>query len=293
MGTVWVWGQQPPLKTIRAASSRPSPSLDRGEGVGVRESGARGIRQSCACCPCIRAKWRDVKGCSVVSAHASCMQAVVEAGFDHANAFLANGTAYDMLFLGYSPEVDARDGDKMAPFQHLSRMGGSVAETHDEFKCIYKLRRWLCTQAYVISHAAMYRWRNLTYDVQTNIPIDFFLSSEPGYSDSAYFTVRPMMGFQRYHKPAVGVIESDTHTGSSYEVFKFIPGVVYSIIEPQLYSAKAKIISPAECLPPAQSYTWEGLSRNLFRILSSSLVSNADFCFPFAEVPFHASRSQM
>jgi len=47
-----------------------------------------------------------------------------------------------------------------------------------------------------------------------------------------------MMGFQRYHKPAVGVIESDTHTGSSYEVFKFIPGVVYSIIEPQLYSAK-------------------------------------------------------
>jgi len=188
-----------------------------------------------------------------------------------------------MLFLGYSPEVDARDGDKMAPFQHLSRMGGSVAETHDEFKCIYKLRRWLCTQAYVISHAAMYRWRNLTYDVQTNIPIDFFLSSEPGYSDSAYFTVRPMMGFQRYHKPAVGVIESDTHTGSSYEVFKFIPGVVYSIIEPQLYSAKAKIISPAECLPPAQSYTWEGLSRNLFRILSSSLVSNADFCFPFAE----------
>ena len=42
------------------------------------------------------------------------------------------------------------------------------------------------------------------------------------------FTGRPSIGFQRYHQPVAG--QKDTkQTGSPMELFKNIPGVVYTL----------------------------------------------------------------
>eukprot|EP00966_Prymnesium_polylepis_P130947 3028620-Prymnesium_polylepis.1 len=73
-------------------------------------------------------------------------EAVVEAGMAHANAFIASGSPYDMFFLGYSPEVNLSH-KTMAPFQDLAAMQGSVeVYDGDRYQCVYRLRRWLCTQ---------------------------------------------------------------------------------------------------------------------------------------------------
>jgi hypothetical protein len=46
------------------------------------------------------------------------------------------------------------------------------------------------------------------------------------------------------------------------ETFKMIPGIVYSVYDPELYG-KANITSPAACLPPPSAYTYTGLSEIL------------------------------
>jgi len=67
-----------------------------------------------------------------------------------------------------------------------------------------------------------------------------------------------MVGFQRYHAPVAG--QSGTEeTGSANEIWKFIPGVVYSIIEPAMYEKKAQIASPSMCLPEGSAYSYVGL----------------------------------
>ena len=75
--------------------------------------------------------------------------------------------------------------------------GGGVGD-----KCIYRLHLWLCTQCYIISRPAMARWRDLRYIVGVTLPIDFLLSTY--YDNDSFFTVRPMVGFQRHHAAVRG-----------------------------------------------------------------------------------------
>lgn len=65
-------------------------------------------------------------------------------------------------------------------------MLGSVGAYHGSslgLECIYRLHLWLCTQSYIISRAAMEKWRGLTYTPHVTVPIDFLLAT---YCDPPY-----------------------------------------------------------------------------------------------------------
>lgn len=112
---------------------------------------------------------------------------------EHANSFLESGAEYDMFFLGYTPAIERMGGGFMSAFNNPREMRGEVSVyKNSEQQCVYQLRRWLCTQSYVISNKAMARWQHLKYDPVSRVPIDAFLSSAPGYANSSYFALRPV-----------------------------------------------------------------------------------------------------
>lgn len=151
----------------------------------------------------------------------------VKQSLDHADTFVAAGRSYDMLFLGYSPQQNITDGVLKSQVDPAKYMLGSVATYDDDaFQCIYRLHDWLCTQSYIISPETMERWKNLTYTPNVTPPIDLYLSSE--FDNDGFFAVRPASGFQRFHPPAPGETGAE-ETGSANEVWKFVPGVYYSL----------------------------------------------------------------
>jgi len=186
---------------------------------------------------------------------------VVEMGMAHANNFIAQNDTYDMFFLGYTPQVNFSGPlGILQPFVDPTDMLGSVA-VYDDNKdmCVYRLHKWLCTQSYIISAPTMERWKDMTYVNGVTPPFDSFLSNH--YDTDNFFTIRTPIAFQRYHQGVKG--QSGTgETGSPMETFKMIPGVVYSIYDPELFG-KANITSPPECLPPPAAYSYVGLKQTI------------------------------
>jgi len=105
-----------------------------------------------------------------------------------------------------------------------------------------------------------------------------------------------MVGFQRYHAPVKG--QSGTvETGSPMETFKMIPGVVYSVYDPELYG-KANITSPAECLPPYPSaYSYQGLDDQLKGLTFFNKLQPLKFPYATPPLPgtepFHGKASPL
>jgi len=180
---------------------------------------------------------------------------VVNQSMANANAFVASGTPYDMFFLGYGIDFATHDG-LLKPLINSSLITTSAAEyDNNKFQCVYRLHGWLCTQSYIISRAAMERWKDIKYINGKTEPIDVYLSHTQ--DRDRFFAVSPMMGFQRFHKPPPGEIAGG-ETGSPMETWKFVPGVVYSIYEPDIYG-NAQITRPAACLAPPAAFSYNAL----------------------------------
>jgi len=199
---------------------------------------------------------------------------VVQQSLAAADGLVASGVPFDMTFLGYTPQQNISEGVLMSELEPRRFMLGSIAPFDGgAFECVYRLHDWLCTQAYIISRAAMARWKGLTYTPGVTPPIDVYLSTR--FDHGGFFAVRPAVGFQRYHTPAAGVTGAE-ETGSANEVWKFIPGVFYSIYEPDLYLVKAGIHSPARCLPPPAAYSYVGLPTAVREFAALSHANHSD-----------------
>jgi len=233
-------------------------------------------------------------------------ETVVEKGLERANKFLESGTHYDMFMLGWTVGFDkAGLDDVMLEFQEPEKMYGKVSTFHDDkYECIYKCQFWRTTQSYIISSSFMRKNKDLVW---AGKPIDVLFGNDP---NNTYVTLRPNIGFQRYHLPAKGEVETGGRTlnggtGEPYPAFKMIPGVQYSIFDPELYVTKANIMSPPQCLPPPDAFSWTGLrdvlwpmmknaamfggnvARNVSHLGKTKVVKQvpATFCFPYAETP--------
>lgn len=116
----------------------------------------------------------------------------------HAETFLASQTPYDMLFmgfdLGWGPTIEASTD---ASNHNMTTWTAPVPN----YNCTYTLHNWRSTHAYIISNDAMRAWRNMTTSVGDQ-PIDFILPGE--YDTHRFFTVRPKVAFQRFHRSNVG-----------------------------------------------------------------------------------------
>jgi len=207
-------------------------------------------------------------------------EAVAYQALDTANAFLAGGTPYDLYMLGWTPQMNFTRGLIM-PFVDSGYMDGAVTQpvgVRESEQCVYNVHNWLCTQSYIISREAMERWRSWTYQPGVTQPIDVLMSAQDlppgqtwpdtrvgGDTPSQYgdrqFMGRPAIGFQRYHTPVPNQ-KGTEQTGSVTETFKQMPGVVYSLYDPEIFG-KAGITSPAACLPPAHAYTYAGIQHNI------------------------------
>ena len=109
---------------------------------------------------------------------------VVQQALAAADGLVASGEPYDMTLLGYTPQQNISEGVLMSELEPRRFMLGSVAPFDSgAFECVYRLHDWLCTQAYIISHAAMARWKGLTYTPGVTPPIDVYLSTRVRASD--------------------------------------------------------------------------------------------------------------
>ena len=134
-------------------------------------------------------------------------------------------------------------------------MLGSVGlyDSDDRHKCIYRLHKWLCTQSYIVSKSAMEIYAQLVYQVNVTPPVDAYLANH--HDRGRFFTVRPLIGFQRHHVGIKGQADRG-ETGSWMETFKMVPGIVYTYYDRYLYSTKAKIQPPEECWPATKAYSY-------------------------------------
>ena len=110
-------------------------------------------------------------------------------------------------------------------------------------RCVYWLRHWASSHAYVISRAAMERWRHLQLTSGTGrlSHIDNYLAAQ---SHTRVLTSRPMCAFQRHH--------ADSATASSrrfqlVQSIKADPGLMHRAVEAPIFQ-RARLDEPT-CRP--------------------------------------------
>jgi len=166
---------------------------------------------------------------------------VLKSGMASADTFLKSGNSYDMYFLGWN--ADFFTGGHL-PSKNLTKLW-----TVPGAECSYKVHYWFETHAYIISKAAMEKYKDLNY---TGTPIDDLLSID---LDVDSFVVRPKIAFQVLHRSqALSQGDEGVVTDGPDQIISETPAIWYQYVEPTVWQS-SQIDSPPQCLAPNDAYT--------------------------------------
>lgn len=178
------------------------------------------------------------RGCDkalILEDDARFMGAVLNQGMEKVQHFL-NNASFDILLLGWESNI----------FTGSSALPSTVEGTG--YECIYGIRRWFETHAYIISHSLMEKMASVTFE---GIPIDVALAHVAANST---YLVTPKLAFQQLHaSQAQSQSHNASQTGGVAELLNENPFIFYSLLARTLFAING-ITVPKACLPPADAF---------------------------------------
>ncbi|KAL1499880.1 hypothetical protein AB1Y20_012563 [Prymnesium parvum] len=158
---------------------------------------------------------------------------VLQQAMKSAEAFLDSATSFGVLLLGWASTFGF-------PSHLLPTQLWTTATP-----CVYRVKTWFETHAYVISRELMEALQNEKFH---GIAIDVALSNE--YAPNSSFVVSPKVAFQALHSSqAVAQNPTEIQTGSLPEVYNESPFTWYNFEEPRVFE-NSNINRSSECLAP-------------------------------------------